>query len=179
MDLEITAIRNETSRIKAFELHSPDGQDLPLFTAGAHIDVSVVFPDGTTDTRSYSLAGDPGDPSRYEIAVLHLPDSKGGSAFMHTQLKKGHRLACSDPINAFPLSNTAHHHVLIAGGIGITPLRAMAYELRTRGADFEIRYAAHTREDMAYGTQLGQLVGDRLHLYFSQTDSLTRWTSTK
>ena len=169
MNLEIAAIRDETPLIKAFELRSPDGQDLPTFTAGAHIDVRVVLPNGTSDTRSYSLAGDPGDPSCYEIVVLHLPGGKGGSAFMHTQLAKGQRLTCSDPINAFPLSNKAQHHVLIAGGIGITPLRAMAYELRTRGEEFEIHYAAHAEKDMAYGKQLSQLSGDRLHMYFSQT----------
>ena len=169
MDLEIASIRDETPQIKAFELRSSDGQDLPPFTAGAHIDVTVALPDGNTDIRSYSLAGDPGDSSRYEIAVLHLADGKGGSAFMHSQLKEGHTLVCSDPVNAFPLSDEAHHHVLIAGGIGITPLRAMAYELRSRGAEFEIHYAAHAEEYMAYGKQLDQLAGDRLHTYFSQT----------
>jgi len=174
MDLEITSVRDETPLIKAFELRAPDRQDLPLFTAGAHIDVTVVLADGTSATRSYSLAGDPGDPSRYEIAVLHLRGSKGGSAFMHTQLGKGHRLACSDPINAFPLSNKAQHHVLIAGGIGITPLRSMAYELCAKGAEFEIHYAAHTEENMAYGKQLGQLAENRLHTYFSQSDHPNR-----
>ena len=133
MDLAITSIRDETPQIKAFELRSPDGQDLPPFTAGAHIDVTVVLPDGTSDTRSYSLAGDSGDPSHYEIAVLHLSDGKGGSAFMHTQLKEGHTVTYSGPINVFPLSNKAQHHVLIAGGIGITTLRAMTYELRSKG----------------------------------------------
>ena len=131
--------------------------------------MTVALPGGNTDIRSYSLAGDPGDRSRYEIAVLHLADGKGGSAYMHAHVKEGDTLTCSDPINGFPLSDKADHHVLIAGGIGITPLRAMAYELRSRGAEFEIHYAAHTEENMAYGKQLDQLAEHRLHSYFSQT----------
>ena len=167
MDVEIAQIRDETPQIKAFELRSPNGQALPAFTAGAHLDVDVVLPDGTPGTRSYSLVGDPADRSHYEIAVLHLPDGGGGSAYMHTQLKEGHTLVCSDPVNGFPLSRKAHHHVLIAGGVGITPLLAMVYELRSRRADFEIHYAARTEEHMAYRERLRQLAGDRLHMYFS------------
>ncbi len=168
MDAEIARIRDETPRIKAFELQSPDGQDLPGFTAGAHINVDVVLPDGTLSMRSYSLASDPADRSRYEIGVLHLPDGGGGSAFMHTQVKEGQTLTASGPINTFPLSKKASYHKLIAGGIGITPLLSMVYSLHSKGEEFEIHYAAPSEEDMAYRDQLIQAGGDRVHLYFSR-----------
>lgn len=168
MDVEIARIRNETPQIKAFELRSPDGQDLPAFTAGAHIDVDVVLPDGTPGKRSYSLTSDPADRSSYEIAVLHLPDGGGGSAFMHTKVKEGQTLTVSKPINALPLSDKADYHVLIAGGVGITPLLAMVYELRTKGQEFEIHYAARSEQHMAYHERLLQLARDHAHLYFSQ-----------
>ena len=168
MELDVQSIRQETPQIKSFELWSRDVGDLPSFSAGAHIDVTVPLPNGSTEIRSYSLAGDPSDRSRYEIAVLRLPEGKGGSDFLHTQVREGDILTCSDPINGFPLSNKAGYHVLIAGGIGITPMRAMAYELRSRGAEFEIHFAVPTEKDMAYGKQLEQLAGDHLHRYFSQ-----------
>lgn len=110
MDLILSSIRDETPQITAFELRSREGQNLPAFTAGAHIDVEVVLPDGVPVKRSYSLVGDPADQLRYEIAVLHLPEGRGGSTFMHTQLRKGDTLACSEPINTFPLSDAGHHH---------------------------------------------------------------------
>lgn len=174
MDVEIAHIRDETPQIKAFELRFPDGQDLPTFTAGAHIDVDVVLPDGTPGKRSYSLASDPADRSRYEIAVLHLPDGGGGSAFMHTEVKEGKTLKISAPINTFPLSKKSSHHLLIAGGIGITPLLSMVYWLQSKGEEFEVHYAAPTEANMAYREQLIQVAGNRVHFYFSQGSNSQR-----
>ena len=169
MELQVIGIRNETPSIKAFELAAPDGSELPAFTAGAHIDVEVDLPDGSHDKRSYSLASNSADRSRYEIAVLHLPDGNGGSAYMHSQVNEGQLLACSQPVNEFTLSDEADEHILIAGGVGITPILAMSHALQSTGADFKLHYAARSEEQMAYQDLSRQLAGDGFHAYFSQS----------
>ena len=179
MELQVTRIRNETPSIKAFELGAPDGRDLPPFMAGAHIDVKVDLPDGSRGTRSYSLACDPADRSHYEIAVLHLPEGKGGSAYMHSQVRKGQMLSCSQPMNEFPLSEKAEEHILIAGGVGITPILAMTYALQSTGADFRLYYAARTEEQMAYRELAQRLTGDGFHAYFSQSPNPSPMDLTK
>lgn len=168
MELQVTRIWNETQSIKAFELRAPDGGDLPPFTAGAHINVEVDLPDGSRSNRSYSLASDPDDRSRYEIAVLHLPDGQGGSTYMHSQVGEGQMLLCSQPVNEFPLIEKAEEHILIAGGVGITPILAMMHVLRSTGAEFELHYAARTEEHMAYRELAQRLAGDGFHVYFSR-----------
>lgn len=169
MELQVTRIRNETPSIKAFELVAPDGSKLPPFTAGAHIDVDVDLPDGSRGRRSYSLASDPADQSHYEIAVLYLPEGNGGSTYMHSQVFEGQMLSCSQPVNEFPLSDKAEEHILIAGGIGITPILAMTHALQSRDADFQLHYAARTEDHMAYRELAQQLAGDSFHAYFSQS----------
>jgi vanillate O-demethylase ferredoxin subunit len=169
MELQVTRIRNETPSIKAFELAAPDDSELPPFTAGAHIDVGVDLPDGSRGRRSYSLASDPTDPSRYEIAVLHLPEGHGGSAYMHSQVSEGQLLSCSQPVNEFPLNDKAEEHILIAGGVGITPILAMTHALRSRSANFQLHYAARTEDHMAFRELAQQLAGDGFHAYFSQS----------
>ncbi len=168
MELQVTRIRNETPSIKAFELAAANGSELSPFTAGAHIDVDVDLPDGSRGRRSYSLASDPADTSRYEIAALHLPDGNGGSAYMHSQVSEGQLLSCSQPVNEFPLSENAEEHVLIAGGVGITPILAMTHALRSRDADFQLHYAARTEDHMAFRELARQLAGNGFHAYFSQ-----------
>ncbi len=169
MQLQINRIRNETPSIKAFELVAPDGSDLPPFTAGAHINVEVDLPDGSSSSRSYSLASDPDDRSRYEIAVLYLPEGQGGSAYMHSQVGEGQMLSCSQPVNEYPLSSKAEEHILIAGGVGITPILAMTHALRSTGAGFQLHYTARTEEQMAYRELAQRLAGDGFHTYFSQS----------
>ena len=169
MEVQVTRIRNETPSIKAFELAAPDGGELPPFTAGAHIDVDVDLPDGSRGIRSYSLASDPADRTCYEVAVLHLPEGNGGSAWMHSQVSEGQMLSCSQPVNEFTLSEAAEEHILIAGGIGITPILAMTHALQSTGAGFQVHYAARTEDQMAYQELTRQLAGDGFHAYFSQS----------
>ena len=169
MELQVIRMRNETPAIKAFELAAPDGSELPSFTAGAHIDVEVDLPDGARGSRSYSLVSNPADRSRYEIAVLHLPNGNGGSAYMHSQVFEGQVLSCSQPVNEFTLSDEAEEHILIAGGVGITPILAMAHALQSTGADFQLHYAVRTENQMAYRELARQLAGDNFHAYYSQS----------
>jgi ferredoxin-NADP reductase len=104
--------------------------------------------------RQYSLCGDLRDRHRYLIAVLRVPDSRGGSATMHEQVREGDLLAISAPNNHFELDETAPRSLLMAGGIGITPILAMAERLAARKADFEMHYCARSRTRAAFLTRL-------------------------
>ena len=104
--------------IHRFELIRTDGLDLPTFDPGAHIDVQL--PNGLV--RQYSLYNHPTESLHYKIAVLHDPNSRGGSRSLCEQVHMGHRLLISEPRNLFPLARNATHSLLLAGGIGIPPL---------------------------------------------------------
>jgi ferredoxin-NADP reductase len=125
---------------------------LPAWEPGAHIDIYV--PDGTT--RQYSLCGDPGDLSSWQIAVLREPEGRGGSAYVHDQLRVGDRLLVTRPKNNFALE-PATYHALIAGGVGITPMMSMAEHLAREGRPFHLTYGGRTRASMAFRSRLAAL----------------------
>jgi len=127
---------SEADGICSFELCAADGEPLPGFSAGAHIDVHT--PAGVV--RQYSLCNPPGERHRYVIGVLRDAQSRGGSQAMHEHVQVGHTLRISEPRNLFALATEARSHLLIAGGIGITPILAMAHELSAQGADFALHY---------------------------------------
>ncbi|WP_055325186.1 PDR/VanB family oxidoreductase [Ralstonia solanacearum] len=134
--------------IAMFELAAPDGGTLPPFTAGAHIDVQVA-----SFVRQYSLCNSPAETHRYRIGVLRDAQSRGGSAAMHA-LAVGATLEISAPKNHFALASGARHSILLAGGIGVTPLLAMAEQLAADGASFALHYAARAPERMAFRDRL-------------------------
>ena len=147
-------LADETSTIRSFRLIAAGGGDLPPFTAGAHIDVRL----GESLVRQYSLAGDPQDRSSYRIAVLREEAGRGGSVAMHA-LRAGDTLAISAPRNNFSLAGPeAGFHLMIAGGIGVTPMLAMICELERRGADWQLHYCTRTRELTAFRDELEPLV---------------------
>src|SRR5258708_3521360 len=119
--LVVRGIDELTSAIKRFRLATPDGTVLPLFAAGSHIKVKVMLPDGRDDERCYSLVNSDCQYGEYEIGVQRESAGKGGSEFMH-RLAVGAEIAANGPFNDFPLASGASRHVLIAGGIGITPI---------------------------------------------------------
>lgn len=121
-----------------FDLTLEDGGALPAWEAGAHIDLHLQ--DGLI--RQYSLCGNPEDTTQYVLGVLLDPNSRGGSIAVHKQIAAGGELKISYPRNLFPLDNTAKNTVLIGGGIGITPMIAMAYSLYARSAPFHLHYVA-------------------------------------
>ncbi len=165
--LQVRAIRLEAQGICSFELAAPDGQALPVFEAGAHVDVHL--PGGLV--RSYSLAGDPANLGHWLLGVLKEPQSKGGSRAMHEQVRVGDLLTLGPVRNAFPLAGGARHTVLIGGGIGITPLKAMAHTLAAQGASFELHYCARTQQHAAFVDALRRLVpANRLHFHFDGGD---------
>jgi ferredoxin-NADP reductase len=170
LDLVVADVRALTPAIKRFVLRRADGGALPLFTAGAHIEVAVILPQGAPGRRSYSLVNSPIEPDRYEIAVLREPQGSGGSAFMHERVTIGDRLAASAPRNDFPLAASAREHWLIAGGIGITPIFAMARVLAASERAFALHYCARSPEAMAYRDEIAAVAGGRARFYFDGGD---------
>jgi vanillate O-demethylase ferredoxin subunit len=154
--------RVETSDICSFDLVDPAGGELPPFTAGSHID--VYLPDGIT--RQYSLCNEPSERTRYRIAVLREPASRGGSRTMHDEVRENDLLQIGRPRNLFALAESAERHVLLAGGIGVTPLLCMAQHLAAIGADFELHYCTRSAERTAFRAQLSQAAyGQRVHFH--------------
>jgi len=143
-------MRQISPRVRAYELRAPDWRDLPPVTAGAHLAVPVRPADGPEVTRQYSLTSHPQRRDMYEIAVLREDTGRGGSAAIHAAWQIGTRLALDHPVNQFPLHNDDRHAVLIAGNIGITPIKSMAQALEARGNSFELHYSARTAVDRAY-----------------------------
>ena len=166
--LQISDVKQMTSTITRYELSSPDGQPLPEFEAGAHIDV-VVAPEFL---RQYSLSGDPADRSKYQIAVLYEKDGRGGSALMHRIFDKGRKVFVSRPVNHFPLVESAKRSLLMAGGIGITPLIAMAHQLHAQQANFVLHYSFSSRDEAAFLQELEQVAwSGNVHLHISNEGS--------
>jgi ferredoxin-NADP reductase len=160
---EIVEISILTERIKQFRLAARPDNMLPRFTPGAHI--RVALPDGSY--RCYSLIELPSTtstPEEYRIAVQLEPEGQGGSSYMHG-LAKGDILKFEPPKNDFPLDDTVPA-VLIAGGIGVTPMISMATRLQARGQDFEFHYAGRSADVMAYVDPLKAAFGSRLFLHF-------------
>lgn len=147
--VRVTRRVEEAEGICSFELVAHDGEELPAFSAGAHIDVHV----GPGLIRQYSLSNDPSERKRYRIAVLREPASRGGSAAMHTHVQPGDVLRVSAPRNHFPLTE-GPRSLLLAGGIGITPILAMARALHTAGRPFELHYCGRSASRMAFLEEL-------------------------
>ncbi len=148
--------------IVKLRLLSPDGRTMPRWTAGSHIDVEC----GSSDvSRQYSLCGDPAATQALEIAVLREPDSRGGSAWIHSKVSAGDRLKIRGPSNHFRLDEALKKVIFIAGGIGITPVSAMARRAKALGMDYQLHYSGRKRESMAFLGELAELHGDRLHVY--------------
>jgi len=165
--LQVRAIRLEAQGICSFELTDPQGLPLPAVEAGAHVDVHL--PGGIV--RSYSLAGDPAHTRHWLLGVLKEPRSQGGSVALHDKVRVGDMLSLGPVRNAFPLATSAQHSVLIAGGIGITPLKAMAHALAAQGASFELHYCARSEQHAAFREVLAALVPPgRLHFHFDGGD---------
>ena len=148
--VRVAAKHDEAIDICSFELVTVDGRPLPAFSAGSHIDVAV--PGGPT--RQYSLSNAPGESHRYEISVLRNPGSRGGSSGMHDRVQVGDELKISHPKNHFPLQDSSEHSLLLAGGIGVTPILAMAESLSANDASFEMHYFTRTRARTAFMKRL-------------------------
>jgi reductive dehalogenase len=162
--VEVSSVEKMTPDVSRYEFRMPDGSDLPAWQAGAHIDI-VVAPEYL---RQYSMSGDPADRSTYQVGVLREDGGRGGSKLLHRIFTPGRRIFISRPINHFPLDEAAGKSFLMGGGIGITPMIAMAHRLHAIGADFELHYSAKSREGAGYLADLAKFPWrDRVHLHFS------------
>lgn len=163
IEARVVARLAEAEDICRLQLQRIDGQPLPAYEAGAHVDLHL--PGGLV--RPYSLCdGGSAAPLHYTLAVLKVPASRGGSAAVHTQLQAGTVLHISAPRNLFALQAGATRHLLLAGGIGITPLLAMAWQLHQQGQAFELHYATRCAARTAFATQLQAApFADRVHRY--------------
>jgi ferredoxin-NADP reductase len=150
MLLRIRSITYLATRINGYELVDPDGNDLPSFNAGAHISVRL----SEEIVRDFSLWNDPAERKRYCIAVLREGPA---SSQLHEEVKVGNLIEGSMPRNNFPLATEAERHLMIAGGIGITPIMAMIAELRRRRAEFHLHYCTRSPEDTAFLDDLAVL----------------------
>ncbi|WP_137918766.1 PDR/VanB family oxidoreductase [Hydrogenophaga sp. 2FB] len=146
LSVRVARKSTEALDICALELVDAQGDALPAFSAGSHVDVHL--PNGLV--RQYSLCNDPTESHRYLIAVLKDPGSRGGSRAVHEQIRVGETLSISRPRNHFELQPNAKKSLLLAGGIGITPLLCMAERLATVQADFDLHYCTRSRERTAF-----------------------------
>ncbi len=162
-------IISSDGKIIKFEFQLPDGKDLPRYAAGAHIDVMVA----PQFIRQYSLCSDPDNPSTYSVAVLREDDGTGGSLRIHQRLMQGKMVMISRPRNHFPLIEEAKRTILMAGGIGVTPLIAMAHELYKKNEDFILYYKASTRASAGFVEELRNIPWcDHVKCYFSDENRL-------
>jgi phthalate 4,5-dioxygenase reductase subunit len=150
LSLRISRSEQAAQNIRLFELRSPDGAELPEFTAGAHI--ALRTPSGMV--RKYSLCNDPAERDRYVIAVLREPAGRGGSASMVNDAKDGDAILAAPPCNDFPLVKSPAGYTFIAGGIGITPIMAMMREIKSRNGRFRLYYCTRAAEQTAFLDEL-------------------------
>jgi dimethylamine monooxygenase subunit B len=151
--------------IKRFRFVRRDGGLMPTFSGGAHVVVEMDI-QGVRRMNPYSLMSDPGDPSGYEISVRRDDVGRGGSLHLHGAVKPGDEMVISHPVNLFPLNWRAKKHLMIAGGIGITPFLAQIAQTATLGGKFELHYATRNAALCAYGADLVARHGRAVNLYF-------------
>lgn len=146
IEVVVSDVRTETPDIKRFTLVPRHGGELPEFLPGAHIDVEPL----PGLIRQYSLVNDPANRGRYEIGVKREAAGRGGSSTMHTAVREGSTLKISAPKNNFTLHETTGRRILLAGGIGVTPLLSMAAALERQQAPFQIHYFVRSGDDLAF-----------------------------
>jgi vanillate O-demethylase ferredoxin subunit len=167
LSLRVARISWEAEGVLSLDLVDPAGGELPAFDAGAHVDLQL--PNGLA--RSYSLFNDPRERDRYRVAVGLDAASRGGSRYVHQDLRVGALLPVSAPRNNFPLHAADGPVVLIAGGIGVTPIHCMAQVLTSRGQPWQLLYAARSRKTAAFVPQLLALAREaRAHVQFHFDD---------
>jgi ferredoxin-NADP reductase len=164
IDIKVAAVEQVTPLVKHFTFVKKDGSPLPAFSGGSHVVVSMSV-GGRVHRNPYSLMGSPQDTSAYHISVRKQEQSRGGSVFMHEHVEVGSALQITYPVNLFSLAKKAHKHILIAGGIGITPFMSQLIDLNRLNSNFELHYAFRSPEHGAFAEQLKSSCGNRLFCY--------------
>jgi ferredoxin-NADP reductase/(2Fe-2S) ferredoxin len=164
--LKVADVSATAPDVKRFVLHSADGSDLPTYDAGAHID---LFTDSGL-RRSYSLVGDPVDRGQYVLGVRREENSRGGSSWVFDQLSTNSEVTASVPRNSFTLATDAKTHTLIAGGIGITPILAMGYELKAHTEDYHLHYCTPSEAETPFLEEVRSVFGPRVTFHHDGGD---------
>lgn len=159
IEVRLTAIRYAARDVRLYDLQGIDDHPLPCFEPGAHIDLHL--PNGIS--RSYSLGFAPSDQTFYTLGIKRDATGRGGSRYIHDELRIGAKLLVSSPRNNFRLQENAAHTELIAGGIGITPIWCMAQRLNMLGRKWRLHYASRSRNDMAFFNDLHGMPEASLH----------------
>lgn len=176
LDATVVGVRDVATDIKEYQFEPVQGS-FPPFNAGSHIDVKISASKGKEFVRQYSLCNSSNETDRYVIAVKKEQNGKGGSRALHQTVKVGDALQISNPRNLFPLSGNAQHYTLVAGGIGMTPIMAMALELNAKGASFDFHICAQNQQSLAFAKQLSQLpFSDKIHVHLDDGDDAQRFT---
>lgn len=160
IDVVVSDIVQETPTVKSFQFSRLDGTPLGKYLPGAHID--VVGP--TAIIRQYSLCSRPDAEDCFTVAVKREDNPGGGSAALH-ELRIGDTLKISEPRNLLRIASGATHHILVAAGIGITPMLSMARYMDVHGISFELHYFAHSAEDAAFLPLLQDRCPQKLHAH--------------
>ncbi|SDO25835.1 Ferredoxin-NADP reductase [Microbacterium sp. ru370.1] len=161
MPLVVSEIVHETPDIVSIRMRKADGSPLPAWQPGAHVDLQLI----TRHERQYSLCGDPRDTASYRIAVRREELSRGGSHYIHAFLRAGSTVWVRPPRNLFELGD-ASAYLLLAAGIGVTPILAMARHLASIGADWRMIVAARTPDGVAFADEIAAL-GERASVHVS------------
>jgi tetrachlorobenzoquinone reductase len=162
IDARLVKIEDVARDTKTYTFQRVDGGKLPPYKPGAHIDLHL--PNGLM--RQFSLVVPVSDPDSYTVGVKRDENSRGGSRYIIEQMKVGDQIKISAPRNNFPLVEDADHVVLLAGGIGVTPIWCMAQQLEAQGSSWKIHYACRSQADMAFMNDLKKLDPNKVHLHF-------------
>ena len=166
--VRVVAVEQVTPQIKHFKLAAVDGSRLPAFSGGSHI-IVVMNDVDRVHRNPYSLLGVPAQLETYEIAVRRMEQSRGGSHFMHDSVSVGSTLEIAHPVNLFGLSKIGRKHILIAGGVGITPILGQMEDLHQDGVPYEIHYSVRAPDHAAFLFRLQQRAADRLKVYYDSS----------
>ena len=165
LDVIVTDVVDVNSMIKRFHFARPDGSPLPAFSGGAHIIIEMQ--DGERVRRTpYSLMSSPLDTRDYQVSIRRDDAGRGGSLYMHREVHAGMAMQISHPANLFALDKRAAKHLMLAGGIGITPFLAQIRQVLATHGRFELHYSARNRELGAYVDELRQVAAQDVHVYF-------------
>lgn len=163
--VKVTDVVEVNELVKRFKFERIDGELMPTFSGGAHTVVSMDD-NGTPRLNPYSLMSSPLDRSAYTISVRRDDEGRGGSLFMHNYVKKGMEMTISNPVNLFSLDLRARKHLMIAGGIGITPFLSQIAQLDSSNGNFELHYAVRTKALGSYVNELTAQHPNNVHVYY-------------
>jgi len=169
LKLIVNEVTQQSDKVKSFRLISGNNKPLPEFEAGSHLEITLN--NNEDIKRHYSILSNPNNLSYYEIAVLEQTDGRGGSHIMHHNVMQGDTLNCSTPRNEFALYKQAEHTILIAGGIGITPILSMLQKLESQQKSYEIHYTAKTSSDFIYIKRIKKIAGNKCTFYNSSENN--------